>query len=101
MVPCRGEEGGFFTVEVGEEISLPLDLLRKGRAFIMCDVTFSDFKKGLEEMFGPRAAAVLYHVGLSCGRRSCSRLSATYGRDRILEALAMLPSNLQQALYPA
>jgi predicted hydrocarbon binding protein len=87
--------GGAFTVEeTGEETSSPSDLLRHGKAFIMRDVTFADFKKGLERVFGPGAQTVFYYIGVECGRRSCRRLTTAYGRnvsaDRLLEALAGL-----------
>jgi bacteriochlorophyll 4-vinyl reductase len=61
---------------LGHELVLrPYELVRKGKAFIMRNITFADLKKGLEETFTPSAAAViLYKAGMACGRRSAERV---------------------------
>jgi hypothetical protein len=73
---------------VQEVVLRPYELVRKGKAFVMRNITFADLKKGLEETFTHSAAAViLYKAGMACGRRSAERIVKQLGlRDENLLA---------------
>lgn len=74
--------------ELEEEVGSCESLLRDGKAFIMRLVTFTDFKKVLEDRFGQGANAIFYEVGRGCGQRSCSRLMQRFrSREELLNAL--------------
>ena len=74
--------------EFRQEVGRVSTLLRDGKAFVMRLVTFTDFKRVLEERFGSGANVIFYEVGRGCGKRSCSRLLKKYPeRDRLLKAL--------------
>ena len=70
------------------------ELLRRDKAFIMRDVSFSDFKRGLEEKFGLGAEIIFYEVGKTCGKRSYQRLAKHYsGREALIQAMAKHKAN--------
>jgi len=74
--------------ELQQEVARCSQLLKNGKAFIMRLVTFTDFKKCLEETFGSGATVIFYAVGKGCGRRSCTRLMQKYpDRARLLKAI--------------
>jgi predicted hydrocarbon binding protein len=80
--------------EVAQEVSNCSKLLKDGKAFIMRVVTFTDFKKVLEERFASGAFTIFYELGLGCGRRSCQRLMQKYpDRVRLLKAIARYKRN--------
>ena len=80
--------------EFRQEVGRVSTLLRNGEAFIMRMVTFTDFKRSLEEAFGSGANVIFYMVGKGCGKRSCSRLMQKYPeRDRLFKALCRYKRN--------
>jgi len=75
--------------DINEEVASISQLLRDGKAFVMRNVTFVDFKRVLEERFSTGAFAIFYDVGRECGIRSCQRLMQRHpGRVGLLEAVA-------------
>jgi predicted hydrocarbon binding protein len=80
--------------ELEQEVGRCARLLKNGKAFIMRLVTFTDFKKCLEETFGSGASVIFYEVGRGCGRRSCNRLLRKYSdREKLLKALTRYKYN--------
>jgi predicted hydrocarbon binding protein len=85
---------GIVGEEFRQEISRCSLLLKNGKAFIMRLVTFTDFKKCLEETFGSGATVIFYEVGKGCGRRSCNRLTRKYPeKEKLFKALARYKRN--------
>lgn len=67
--------------ELLEEIESPLKLIKESKAFIMRNITYSDFRKIMDNRFGTGAGVIFYEVGLGCGERSCKRLMKRH-RDK-------------------
>jgi hypothetical protein len=77
-----------FEEELEQEVGRCARLLKNGKAFVIRLVTFTDFKRSLEETFGTGANVIFYEVGRGCGRRSCKRLLRKYsGKEKLLQAL--------------
>ena len=71
-----------------EEVASCGKLLKEWKAFILRDLTFSDFKKVLEGYFSSGANSIFYAVGKGCGMRSCRRLMTFYHeRGDLFDAL--------------
>jgi len=75
---------------VEEFVSRPFLLVRRKKAIIMRNITFSELQKRLEEIFSSSGAAVmLYEAGRACGERSAERLASQLGvrNEALLSAI--------------